>query len=45
MTVTSLTPGPTDTEFFARAELEDTKVGAGEKDDPAEPGSAEEGGR
>ena len=29
-------PGPTDTEFFERAEMEDTKVGAGEKDDPAE---------
>jgi short-subunit dehydrogenase len=28
-------PGPTDTEFFERAEMEDTKVGEGEKDDPA----------
>lgn len=36
ITVTSLMPGPTDTEFFERAEMEDTKVGAGEKDDPAE---------
>ncbi len=34
--VTSLMPGPTDTEFFERAEMEDTEVGAGEKDDPAE---------
>lgn len=36
ITVTSLMPGPTDTEFFERAEMEDTEVGAGEKDDPAE---------
>ncbi|HEX3242897.1 MAG TPA: SDR family NAD(P)-dependent oxidoreductase [Solirubrobacterales bacterium] len=36
ITVTSLMPGPTDTEFFERAEMEDTTVGAGEKDDPAE---------
>jgi uncharacterized protein len=36
VTVTSLMPGPTDTEFFERAEMEDTAVGAGEKDDPAE---------
>jgi short-subunit dehydrogenase len=36
VTVTALTPGPTDTEFFERAEMEDTKVGAGAKDDPAE---------
>jgi short-subunit dehydrogenase len=36
ITITSLMPGPTDTEFFERAEMEDTKVGAGEKDDPAE---------
>ncbi|HEY0391580.1 MAG TPA: SDR family NAD(P)-dependent oxidoreductase [Solirubrobacterales bacterium] len=36
VTVTSLMPGPTDTEFFERADMEDTKVGAGEKDDPAE---------
>lgn len=34
--VTSLMPGATETEFFERAEMEDTKVGAGEKDDPAE---------
>jgi len=36
VTVTSLMPGPTDTEFFEVAEMEDTKVGAGEKDDPAQ---------
>jgi short-subunit dehydrogenase len=35
VTVTSLMPGPTDTEFFDRAEMQDTKVGAGKKDDPA----------
>jgi uncharacterized protein len=34
VTVTSLMPGPTDTEFFARADMEDTKVGSGDKDDP-----------
>jgi short-subunit dehydrogenase len=36
VTVTSLMPGPTDTNFFARAEMLATKVGAGPKDDPAE---------
>jgi uncharacterized protein len=36
ITITSLMPGPTDTEFFERADMEDTKVGANEKDDPAE---------
>jgi uncharacterized protein len=36
ITITSLMPGPTDTEFFERADMEDTAVGAGEKDDPAE---------
>jgi uncharacterized protein len=34
--VTSLMPGATETEFFERAGMEDTAVGAGEKDDPAE---------
>jgi uncharacterized protein len=34
ITVTCLMPGPTDTEFFERAEMEDTSVGAGKKDDP-----------
>jgi uncharacterized protein len=36
VTVTSLMPGPTDTEFFDRAEMGDTRVGAGKKDDPAQ---------
>ncbi|MET9225288.1 SDR family NAD(P)-dependent oxidoreductase [Lentzea sp. NPDC003310] len=36
VSVTTLMPGPTDTEFFERAGMEDTKVGAGEKDDPAQ---------
>lgn len=36
VTVTALMPGPTDTEFFARAHLEDTKLGQAPKDDPAE---------
>jgi short-subunit dehydrogenase len=37
VTITSLMPGPTDTEFFERAELEDTRVGASDsKDDPAD---------
>ncbi|MFB9239317.1 SDR family NAD(P)-dependent oxidoreductase [Plantactinospora siamensis] len=35
VTVTSLMPGPTDTEFFERADLEDTKL-AKKKDDPAD---------
>jgi short-subunit dehydrogenase len=34
VTITSLMPGPTDTEFFGRADMEDTKIGAGDKDDP-----------
>jgi short-subunit dehydrogenase len=36
ITVTSLMPGPTETEFFERADMLDTKVGADDKDDPAE---------
>jgi uncharacterized protein len=36
ITVTSLMPGATETEFFERAGMEDTEVGAGENDDPAE---------
>jgi short-subunit dehydrogenase len=36
VTVSCLMPGATDTEFFKRADMEDTKVGAGKKDDPAE---------
>lgn len=35
VTVTALMPGPTDTEFFARADMLDTHVGAGEKADAA----------
>jgi short-subunit dehydrogenase len=35
VTVTCLMPGPTDTEFFERAGNDNTKVGAGSKDDPA----------
>jgi uncharacterized protein len=29
-------PGPTETEFFDRAGMEDTKIGASKKDDPAD---------
>jgi short-subunit dehydrogenase len=37
VTVTALLPGPTDTEFFDRAEMTDTKMGASDaKDDPAQ---------
>ncbi|OJU26250.1 MAG: oxidoreductase [Nitrobacter sp. 62-13] len=36
VTVTCLMPGATDTEFFRRADMMDTKVGTEEKDDPAE---------
>ena len=36
VTITSLMPGPTDTEFFERADMLDTRVGAGDKDDPAD---------
>ena len=36
VTVTCLMPGPTDTEFFERADMLDTKVGQGKKDDPAD---------
>jgi uncharacterized protein len=37
VTVTCLMPGPTDTDFFERADLLDTKMGAdGHKDDPAD---------
>lgn len=35
MTVTCLMPGATETEFFERAGMMDTKVGTQEKDDPA----------
>ena len=36
ITVTCLMPGATETEFFERADLMDTKIGQQEKDDPAE---------
>ncbi|QRP49692.1 SDR family oxidoreductase [Amycolatopsis sp. FDAARGOS 1241] len=36
ITVTALLPGPTDTEFFERADMEDTKIGAGPKDSAAD---------
>jgi short-subunit dehydrogenase len=36
VSVTALMPGPTDTNFFHRAEMDDTKIGAGSKDDPAQ---------
>jgi len=35
VSVTCLMPGPTDTEFFGRADMLDTKVGQAKKDDPA----------
>ncbi|HEX4307552.1 MAG TPA: SDR family NAD(P)-dependent oxidoreductase [Solirubrobacterales bacterium] len=36
VTITSLMPGPTDTEFFERADMEDTAVGSEPPDDPAQ---------
>ncbi|MFE0884696.1 SDR family NAD(P)-dependent oxidoreductase [Streptomyces rochei] len=36
VTVTSFMPGPTETDFFRRAGMTDTKVGTMEKDDPAQ---------
>lgn len=35
VTVTCLMPGATETEFFVRADMLDTKIGQGKKDDPA----------
>ena len=35
VTVTSLMPGPTETNFFRRAGMDDTRVGSSKKDDPA----------
>lgn len=35
VTVTALQPGATDTEFFARADMEDTRIARSKKDDPA----------
>jgi len=34
VTITALMPGPTETNFFRRAGMEDTKLGVAEKDDP-----------
>jgi short-subunit dehydrogenase len=36
ITVTCLMPGPTETDFFERADMLDTKVGQQKKDDPAD---------
>jgi short-subunit dehydrogenase len=36
VTVTAFMPGPTETNFFRRAGMADTKLGAGPKDDPAD---------
>jgi short-subunit dehydrogenase len=36
VTVTALQPGPTETNFFHRADMDDTRVGTGKKDDAAE---------
>jgi len=36
VTVTALMPGPTETNFFDRAGMEDTKAGKSEKDSPSE---------
>lgn len=35
VSITTLLPGPTDTDFFERADMLDTSVGQGKKDDPA----------
>jgi short-subunit dehydrogenase len=36
VTVTCLMPGATDTKFFERADMQDTKFGQDKKDDPAD---------
>jgi short-subunit dehydrogenase len=36
VTITALQPGATDTNFFHRAHMDDTRVGSGKKDDPAD---------
>ena len=36
VTITALQPGATDTNFFERADMMDTKAGQGKKDDPAD---------
>jgi short-subunit dehydrogenase len=35
VTITSLMPGPTETNFFHRADMDDTMVGSSKQDDPA----------
>jgi short-subunit dehydrogenase len=35
VTITSLMPGPTETNFFHRAQMDDTQMGQAKKDDPA----------
>lgn len=40
VTVTCLMPGPTETEFFERADMLDTNVGQSEKDNPADVANA-----
>ncbi len=36
VSITALLPGPTETDFFHRANMDDTKAGADPKDDPAD---------
>ena len=36
VTVTSLMPGPTETEFFERADMENTRIGLGPQDSPSD---------
>ncbi|CAM5697920.1 hypothetical protein SALBM135S_02006 [Streptomyces alboniger] len=36
ITLTSLMPGPTETDFFHRADMDDTRIGQQDKDDPAQ---------
>ncbi len=36
VTITSLMPGPTETNFFHRADMDDTRVGQASKDEPAD---------
>ena len=36
VTVTCLMPGPTETDFFGRADMGDTQVGQSKKDDPVD---------
>ena len=43
VTVTALMPGPTDTNFFDRADMVDTPAGRGSKDDPGRVAAAVSG--